>query len=136
MADLQPVYDDAKVNIEQYRIDLDLINDEQMKVNQEMWRIDAMINQLDQVLWALQNQLWNIENSIGDLEEWIEDLEYDISELEVMIAEQEINKEYAEGHVARLQQLLAITEVKITEGEAIVAHWKAMLDEAIAEAGE
>jgi len=130
----QDDYDESVANIDQYIIDAALLNEALIFVEIEAWKIETMIVQLDDVIDVLENRYEDIAMAIDELKEIIEDLEYDVAALEEMIAKNVIDKTYAEGEVERLQALLAITEVKITEGEAIVAHWKAMLDEAIAAA--
>jgi len=93
---------------------------------------EIMIGQIGAVIGTLENHIDGIGSAIDTKKEAILVLEDAIANLNKLIAETDFDKAKAEALIVQLEAELAVIEEEIVTQEAIVASWKALLDEAIA----
>jgi len=99
---------------------------------------EIMMGQIGAVIGTLQahiNSIEGVEGAIALKKADVVKLENGIAALEEEIAMNVIGKAEAESLITKLEAQLAVIEEEIVTQEAIVASWKALLDEAIAAAG-
>lgn len=128
----QAEYDAAKANIAALNGDVSIIYIEYDEIDDLIGRLNDEIDELDDVYDALDDQLEDLQDVIVSQKLEIGQTENQIANIQDDIDEEILDKAQVEGEIANLQKLLATTEQKIVNSEAIVAVWKKLLDEAIA----
>jgi chromosome segregation ATPase len=134
-AENQTAYDNAKANLQAYNDNAAILADATTAINVHKANVNAMITELDGVLTTLNTQSTNIATAITAKRTAIATTEDSIATTQGLIGTGEINKTAINDLIVKYQAILAATEVKIANSEALVAIWKKMLDDAIAAQG-
>jgi chromosome segregation ATPase len=131
-ANIQATYDAAVLNLPALKIAANTANNAKTKVVADEAANNTMQASLNAVLTLLGTELTNITTALATQKTAVQTIKDAIALLQTQIGQNAYNKTESEGKIAHLQQVLAFTNAKITESEAIVANWKKLLDEAIA----
>jgi hypothetical protein len=132
IAQWQTEYDNAKANLNTYIVDADLKSKVQILISIQIGKVESMVSELTSVVTTLTSHIDDIASTIIAQKLAIGATENSIATLQGQIQSGEIDKAFIEDQIAKFEAVLADTEIRITNSEAIVAVWKKMLDEAIA----
>lgn len=127
----QAEYNAAKANIAALNGKVAIIDIEYDEISDLVSRLNSEIDALEDVYDALDDQLEDIQDVIVAQKLAIGTTENQINSLQENINDGILDKAQIQGEIDNLQKLLAVTEQKITNSEAIVAVWKKLLDAAI-----
>jgi len=135
IAEWTPKYNAAVLALPTLYTEIGLLSYKSQTLTLAKYDVESMIDELDAVVDDLVNYRDYLSDRIKNKQDEIKDLEDEIVEWQAAIDQKDIDETWLEGVIANLESLLAVTEVKITESEGIVAVWKKLLDDAIAAQG-
>jgi chromosome segregation ATPase len=132
VAEWQTDYTSSKANILTLISNSDLLSKKHILIAIDKMKMSDLISQMNSVLSSLETNYDNVTTDINNLKSEIADQQATIADLTTQISQNGIDKKFAQDQVTKLQALLATTNIKIAESEALVAKWKKLLDDAIA----
>lgn len=128
---LQAEYNAAKANIAQLNAKATQLSIKPGELTSLNIRINARLTELTAVHSALTTQSTNLTAEITSKKSDIETTEGQIATKQAAIATGQKTKAELENDVVKFEAVLAATEQKIANGEAVVAYWQKLLDEAL-----